>query len=343
MGLIARLIALVVVVLLLAGGAGAAYFYQQISPAGAAEREMVYLVRKGETLANISEQLAAKKILRNPDAFRLLARIKGRQSQLQTGYFRFNAEMSADQILTRLVTGQSEKIPYTIPEGYRIDQAAKNLDKYQLSAEKYIQLARNPDQAMLADYAFLKETSGAKNLEGYLYPDTYHLAGSERELIYAQLHQFQQVIMPIWRNRPASHKLSLDDTIKLASIVELEGLVNRELPIIAGVFLERMRIGMRLESDPTTEYALGWHQGAKGLSLQDIKIDSPYNTYRYHGLPPTPIGNPNVDAIRAVLYPEKTPYLYFVAKGDGTHAFSKTYNEHLNAIRRIYFSPKAKK
>lgn len=335
MRLILRLLALVVVLVLLAGGAGVAYYFQQLRPPGGSG-EMVYLVRKGDTLYNISRQLGAKNILLNPDAFRLMARLKGQQDELKTGFYRLSAEMTASQILDKLVTGKSEKIPYTIPEGYRIDQAAKKLDDYQLSSKKYIDLARSPDTQLLDDFSFLKETSGAKSLEGYLYPDTYHLEGSERELIYAQLNQFERAVLPMWESRPASHKLSFDKTIKLASIVELEGLLNRELPIIAGVFLKRMEIGMKLESDPTTEYALGWHQGAKGLSLQDIKIDSPYNTYRYPGLPPTPIGNPSAEAIKAVLYPNRTEYLYFVAKGDGTHAFSKTYSEHLSAIRRIY-------
>lgn len=335
MRLILRLVALVVVLGVLAGGAGVAYYFQQLRPPGG-KSEMVYLVRKGDTLYNISRELGAKQILKNPQAFRVMARLKGQQDELKTGFFRFDADMTASQILDKLVTGKSEKIRYTVPEGYRIDQAAKDLDKFQLSSAKYMELARKPDAQVISDFPYLKDTSGVNSLEGYLYPDTYFLEGSERELIYAQLAHFEKTVMPIWEGRPASHKLSFDKTIKLASIVELEGLVNRELPIIAGVFLKRMEIGMKLESDPTTEYALGWHQGAKGLSLEDIKIDSPYNTYRYPGLPPTPIGNPSADAIKAVIYPERTEYLYFVAKGDGTHAFSKTYNEHLNAIRRIY-------
>ena len=170
-----------------------------------------------------------------------------------------------------------------------------------------------------------------------MYPDTYFLQGVEKDLIEAQLKRFQEVVLPIWEKRPPSHPLDLHQTITLASVVELQGLLDRELPIIAGVFLKRLSIGMKLESDPTTEYALGWHQGAKGLSLKDIRIDSPYNTYRYGGLPPGPIGNPGIAAIKAVLYPEKTAYLYFVARGDGSHVFSKSYSEHLSAVRRIYF------
>lgn len=335
-----RLAALIAGAAFLAACVGFFFVYSMLSPVGA-NLEVLYLIHPGDSLYQVSEHLADKKILKDARAFRAWAKFKGWQDQIQTGYFRLDGKMSAPEILERLVKGHSEKIPYTIPEGYRIDQAAQKLKDYELSPARYIELARKPDAELLADYPFLKETSGSKSLEGYLYPDTYYLAGSERALISSQLHQFKTLVLPVWQNRPASHKLNLDQTIKLASIVELEGLVNRELPIIAGVFLKRMQIGMKLESDPTTEYALGWHQGAKGLSLKDIAIDSPYNTYRYPGLPPTPIGNPNIDAIKAVLYPAKTDYLYFVAKGDGTHAFSKTYNEHLAAIRRIWAARKA--
>ena len=340
MGLILRLAAVLIGLGLLAACAAGGYFYYQLMPSGNPD-EVLYLIHKGDSLSGIARDLKAKQLLRNPDAFKLLARLKGWQDQIQTGYFHLDGSMSAEAILVKLIKGHSEKIPYTVPEGYRIDQAAKNLGQYQLSPNTYIKIARQPDAELLRTFPFLEQTSGKTSLEGYLYPDTYYLSGSERGLIEAQLDQFQKAVMPMWQNRPPSHKLTLDQTVKLASIVELEGLVNRELPIIAGVFLKRMQIGMKLESDPTTEYALGWHQGAKGLSLKDIAINSPYNTYRYPGLPPTPIGNPSLDAVKAVIYPVKTDFLYFVAKGDGTHAFSKTYSDHLNAIRRIWAAKKA--
>lgn len=340
MGVIARLGALVVGLAVVAGCAGAGYFYTQLAPAGN-PGEVLYLIRKGDTLYSVARDLRQKQLLRNPDAFKLWARIKGWQDQIQTGYFHLDGSMSATEILEKLIKGHSEKIPYTIPEGYRIDQAAQNLANYQLKPATYEQLARQPDSQLLSEFPFLRETSGKTSLEGYLYPDTYYLSGSERGLIESQLDTFQKKVMPVWDTRPASHPLNLDQTIKLASVVELEAMANRELPIVAQVFRKRLKIGMKLESDPTAEYALGWHQGAKGLSLKDIAIDSPYNTYRYPGLPPTPIGNPSLDAIKAVIYPASTDYLYFVAKGDGTHAFSKTYQEHLNAIRRIWAAKKA--
>lgn len=340
MGVIARLAGAVVGLGILAAAGAAGYFFYQLGPAGN-PGEVLYLIHKGDTLYSVARDLNEKHLLKNADAFKLWARIKGWQDQIQTGYFHLDGSMTAQAILEKLIKGHSEKIPYTIPEGYRIDQAAKNLGNYQLSPDTYINLARQPDAETLSEFPFLKGTSGKTSLEGYLYPDTYYLSGSERGLIESQLDTFAKKVMPVWQNRPASHPLDLDQTIKLASVVELEAMANRELPIVAQVFRKRLKIGMKLESDPTAEYALGWHQGAKGLTLKDIAIDSPYNTYRYPGLPPTPIGNPSLDAIKAVIYPASTDYLYFVAKGDGTHAFSKTYQEHLNAIRRIWAAKKA--
>lgn len=320
------------VVSLLAGGA---YFYFQLAPP-LESKSAVYLIRPGTSLGKVVADLEQKGVIRNAQAARLYARLRQWHNQLKTGYYRFDKEQSATAVLKKIALGQTTKIPYTIPEGYRIDQAAKNLDQYNLSSARYVELATQPQAEWFNQFSFLKGTSAEQRLEGYLFPDTYYLSGSEEELIQAQLHRFEQVVLPLWNQRPANHPLDLNDTIKLASVVELEGLLDSELPIIAGVFLHRLRIGMPLQSDPTTEYALGWHQGAKGLSLEDIKIDSPYNTYRYKGLMPTPIGNPGKAAVQAVLYPKETPYLYFVARGDGSHAFSATYAEHLAAIRRIH-------
>ncbi len=310
------------------------FFTQELTPVKTSEKSVLYRIQTGATFSQVTQDLAEKKLIRNPDAFKLYVKLKGLQSKIQSGYYRLSPHMSAADIVKKLTQGLTEKIPYTIPEGYRINQASRRLNEYLLSPERYIEIAQKPDADLFQKYPFLKS---GKSLEGFLYPDTYFLQGVEKDLIEAQLKRFQEVVLPIWENRPPTHKLDLHQTITLASVVELEGLLDRELPVIAGVFLKRLSIGMKLESDPTTEYALGWHQGPKGLSLKDIRVDSPYNTYRYGGLPPGPIGNPGVAAIKAVLYPEKTAYLYFVARGDGSHAFSKSYSEHLSAIRRIYF------
>lgn len=330
-----RALALLIGLGVMALFAGAAYFYFQLAPP-VDSKAAVYLIRPGTGLGQVVADLEAQGVIRNAQAARVYARLRQWHNQLKTGYYRFDKEQSASAVLKKIALGQTTQIPYTIPEGYRVEQAAKSLDQYNLSSQRYVSLAKQPETSLFQRFPFLKGTSAEQNLEGYLFPDTYHLGGSEEELIEAQLQRFAQVVLPLWEQRPASHPLSLNDTIKLASVVELEGLLDRELPIIAGVFLHRLRIGMPLQSDPTTEYALGWHQDEKGLSLEDIKIDSPYNTYRYKGLMPTPIGNPGKAAIQAVLYPRETPYLYFVARGDGSHAFSATYPEHLAAIRQIH-------
>lgn len=312
------------------------YFFFKLSPLDINGKEILYRLRPGTSFSELAYELHQKRLIRDEYAFKLYARLRGWQNKVQTGYYRLSSDMSASYILKKLVLGHTEKIPYTIPEGYRASQASKGLSKYQLSPERYLQWVKNPDPKLSNTFPFLTPNILKKGLEGFLFPDTYYLSGSEKDLIYAQLKRFQEIVIPLWNKRPADHTLNLFETVTLASIVELEGLLDRELPIIAGIFLKRLSIGMKLESDPTTEFALGWHQGSKGLSLKDIQIDSPYNTYRYPGLPPGPIGNPGLAAIKAVIYPKKTPFLYFVARGDGSHAFSKTYEEHLSAIRRIY-------
>lgn len=312
------------------------YLFSGLRPVDINGKEILYRLRPGTSLSALTHDLYQKQLIRDEQLFKLYARLRGWQNKIQTGYYRLSPRMSASELLTKLVLGHTEKISYTIPEGYRSTQASQGLSKYQLSSARYLALVRNPDSELLSHFPFLTPNLLKKGLEGFLFPDTYFLSGTEKDLVYAQLKRFQEVIMPLWNKRPAGHTLNLFETVTLASIVELEGLLDRELPVIAGVFLKRLSIGMKLESDPTTEFALGWHQGPKGLSLKDIQIDSPYNTYRYPGLPPGPIGNPGLAAIKAVLYPKKTSYLYFVARGDGSHAFSKSYQEHLAAIRRIY-------
>ncbi|MGE5707225.1 MAG: endolytic transglycosylase MltG, partial [Bacteroidota bacterium] len=172
-------------------------------------------------------------------------------------------------------------------------------------------------------------------LEGYLFPDTYYLArgSNDLRLIEVMLKRFSQVALPAWKNRATKH-LSFHEVITLASIVEREARIPSERPLIAGVFLNRLKIRMPLGSDPTVEYALGRHQNEKGLSLRDIQVASPYNTYKYAGLPPGPIACPGLASIQAVLHPESTSYLYFVARGDGSHHFSKTLGEQIRAQRR---------
>ena len=189
------------------------------------------------------------------------------------------------------------------------------------------------------EFAWLNALPAGASLEGFLFPDTYVVApapGFEKDLVRMMLTRFDQVVSPVYDDRPDPAGLKLYQAVTLASIVEKEARHAEERPTIAGVFYNRLATHMPFGSDPTVEYALNKHQGAKGLSFKDVAVDSPYNTYKHAGLPPGPIANPGLASVQAVLSPEKTPYLYFVARGDGSHAFTRTYAEHLATQRAIW-------
>ncbi len=220
----------------------------------------------------------------------------------------------------------------TFPEGITVKDMAYILyKKTNTPTISFIDAAKNPE--------FLNKISEfvgthVSSAEGFLYPDTYAFNGNVENLVFRMFDNFKRKTSAInWQAAEKHLGLSKYQIIILASIVEKEAVKEEEAPIIAGVFINRLRRGMKLQSCPTVEYALGIHKPV--LSEKDIQIDSPYNTYRYYGLPPTPIGNPSVDTILATIHYKPTDYLYFVADGKGGHLFAKTYAEHLANIRRV--------
>ncbi len=223
-------------------------------------------------------------------------------------------------------------IMVTFPEGITLKEMANILQKKtQTSTQTFFQSATATSVLQrISDFVGKKVFYP----EGFLYPDTYAYTGSTSKLVSIMLDNFFEKVSGIdWDKAEKKTGLDKYGIITLASIVEKEAVKKKEAPIIAGVFINRLRSGMKLESCPTVEYALGYHKPV--LSYQDIQIDSPYNTYKYYGLPPTPIGNPSIDAINAVINYAHTDYLYFVADGKGGHLFAKTYAEHLANIRRV--------
>ena len=186
------------------------------------------------------------------------------------------------------------------------------------------------------DSAFCRGVGiAAPSLEGYLFPDTYYVPRNirARTMIETMLARFRAVFDDSLAQRTRQIGFTAHEILTLASIIEREARVEEERPIISGVFHRRLKLRRPLEADPTVEYALGMRK--KRLLYKDLEVDSPYNTYRYPGLPPGPICNPGRASILAALYPAETPYLYFVAKGDGTHEFTSSERDHLNAKRRI--------
>ena len=224
----------------------------------------------------------------------------------------------------------------TFPEGVTIKEMAIILNKETgIDTNYFINIAMNGDLLnKISEFVGTKVTSS----EGFLYPDTYAFVGDVRLLVNTMFENFLDKVKNIdWDYAVSRTGLSKYEIIILASIVEKEAIKKEEAPLIAGVFINRLRRGMKLEACPTVEYALGEHKEV--LTYKDLEIDSPYNTYKYSGLPPTPISNPSIDIIKATINYKDTSYLYFVADGKGGHLFAKTYEEHLENIRRVNSGP----
>ncbi len=230
----------------------------------------------------------------------------------------------ADKIWHGLVVQRG----FTIPEGWSLQQMAAYFESIGFFPKQDFLAAAS--QINHNKYPWLP--AQVPNLEGFLYPDTYKLSGDRvtpQAVVEEMLSRFEQVALPLYQQGQNQTKLNLLEWVTLASIVEKEAVVSPERPRIAGVFISRLRRRMLLETDPTVEYGLGIRQTAdQPLTLAQVKTPSSYNTYLNPGLPPTPIASPGLASLKAALYPENTPYLYFVARYDGTHVFSRTLSEH---------------
>jgi UPF0755 protein len=235
--------------------------------------------------------------------------------------------MTLEEIMTQLLSGKADTVRFTIPEGYDIRRVTEKL-----SAEGFIdaEIFQQEITSGVFDYDFLADVpAGPDRLEGFLFPDTYEIfiAANEHDIIDKMLYQFSKVFPEESAARAKELNMSVRELITLASIIEREAQVPADRPVISSVFYNRLNIGMPLQSCATVQYILGEQKPV--LSIADTQIDSPYNTYLIPGLPPGPIASPGADSIKAALYPADTRYIYFVAKGDGSHAFSETYDQFL--------------
>jgi UPF0755 protein len=227
------------------------------------------------------------------------------------------------------------QLSFTIPEGWTLQQMATYFESLgYFKAQDFLNAA---SQIPKDQYPWLPDN--LPHLEGFLYPDTYQLPSdrmSPQQVIQQMLDRFEQVALPLYQQAQNQTQLSLLEWVTLGSIVEKEAVIPAERPRIAGVFTSRLRRGMKLETDPTVEYGLGIRQTMnQPLTFKQVRTPSPYNTYLNPGLPPTPIASPGVASLKATLYPENTDYLYFVARYDGSHIFSKTFAEHEAAVAAI--------
>lgn len=297
-----------------------------VSPVQTGQPDQLFRVEKGLSLSQVAEKLSRKGLIRGKPIFLAWARAMGYSERIKSGEYRLNPRMSPLEVLNKLTKGQVITHSVTIPEGYTVAQIATLLDKEGLvDKEEFISLTRDPE--VLERYGIQ-----GPSLEGYLYPDTYRFAtGLPPSLILdAMISRFKEVIAPM-KGQIEQLNMTLEEVVTLASIVEKETGCARERPIIASVFLNRLEREMRLESDPTVIYGMADFDG--NLKRKDLSNKTPYNTYQISGLPPGPIANPGIDAIRAVVNPADTDYLYFVSRNDGTHYFSESLSEHNRAVQ----------
>ncbi|WP_297137077.1 endolytic transglycosylase MltG [Terrisporobacter sp.] len=297
--------------------------------------DIVIEIPTGSTLGQVADILKENKLIKNETLFKLYVRLSDNASKIKSGKFLFNQTFSNNEIINNLVNGKiyNEGIKITIPEGSTSNEIIDLLVKNKLGEkEVYKELIGNSKE-FAKDFKFLDEEK-ITSLEGFLYPSTYYFEEdeNEREILSDMLSTFASKYNEKLQKKQKELKMSLWEVANLASIVEKEAVLDEDRPLIASVFYNRLDIGMPLQSDATIQYA--FDKRKKSITYDDLKIDSPYNSYRNQGLPPTPIANPGIASIEAVLYPAKSDYLYFVATIDGGNNYSKTYEEHVKNVEQ---------
>lgn len=317
--------------LLVAVAMFAAFWYiydYATSPAMANAETRVFEVPPGTGINLLGRRLKKEGIITHPEQFKYLAMYQARNEKIKAGEYLLSPAMSPIEIINKMMRGDVVLHKLTIPEGYTIQQVAAQVAKAGFMAKA--------DFIRVAASRAMAEKSGiqADTLEGYLFPETYFFpssAGAET-IVKAMVDRFKAVFTDQWKRQAETMGFSVHQIVTLASIVEKEAAVEEERPLIASVFHNRLKKNMRLESDPTVIYGIDHFDG--NLTRLHLNTRTPYNTYRIHGLPKGPIANPGKKALEAVLYPADTPYLYFVAKNDGTHKFSATLHSHNQAVRK---------
>lgn len=309
------------------------YIAAQYAPVDPGDQSLMDIVIPPQSTASqIAGLLKSHDLIHSETAFLSYCKKEGYDNRLKAGHYRLSRSYSLAVIAGYIADGKVVNISFTIPEGYTLAQI-KNLlvDKKICTAEAW-------DQAVKEDYnySFLKEVPAGNDhpLEGFLFPDTYSMSEdcSIEQLIDLMLNNFEQVWNQQFASQAKAQNYGVYDTVILASLIEKEARVANERPIISGVIKNRLEDGMLLQIDATILYALQEHK--KSITYQDLEIESPYNTYKYAGLPPGPIACPGQASLAAALKPARHDYYYYVYKGDGGHYFSRTFAEHLQAQRR---------
>jgi UPF0755 protein len=306
------------------GVMGAAWWLNRATGAKA----QVVLIEPGMTVGEIGLRLYQADLIRSPQLLRVFARLDGAGRKLMAGPHPFHGNMTTWQVLQELGIPREKLVDITIPEGMRMTQVAQILAKrLDLNEKELLRWMADPD--------FCKSLGvPADNLEGYLFPETHKVsaATSEKKILSTLVSHFFAGFDKDFQERAKKIGMSLHEVVILASIVEGEAQLDNERSTIAAVYHNRLKKNMRLQADPTVQYALPGKP--RRLFYKDYQYESPYNTYRHNGLPPGPISSPGKASIEAVLYPANVDYIYFVARGDGSHVFSRTSQEHEEAKQK---------
>lgn len=323
----------------LLGGGGMAWWNGITAPPSndANAKSISIQIKPGSTVQAIGAELEAKGAIKSQLAWKLWTSWQAKQGKgsPQKGSYEVSPNQPLSAVASQIMEGKVVLSGFTIREGWNIKQMGDYFEKQNLfKAADFIAATKE-----IPKDKFPWLPDGLPHLEGFLFPETYKVPSetiTPKGVVDQMLKQFEQVALPEYQKATATNKLSLLQWVSLSSVVEKEAVVPIERPKIAGVFTTRLAKNMRLESDPTVEYGLGIKQTAdRPLTFAEVKRPNPYNTYMNAGIPPGPIASPGIGSLKAVLNPDSTDLLFFVAKYDGTHIFSKTLSEHVAATQAI--------
>ena len=331
------LLALVtLVVLTLAAGAGLIIWKSEEPYKGYDAAEQFVEIPPGASPNTMGRRLAAAGVVRDLATFRYALARSGQARRLQAGEYRFDRPLKASEVIDMLARGAVYLRPVTFREGLTIRQMSAIYEQAGLGRAKDFETAAS-NATLISDV-----DPTARDLEGYLFPNTYSMPrrATAAQLVEQMVAAFRDVLTPELASRAAARGLTLRELVTLASLVEKETGKSDERPVIAAVYSNRLRIGMGMQCDPTVIYALeraGRYTG--NLTREDLRFDSPYNTYRYPGLPPGPIAAPGRASLEAAAAPADVPYIYFVSRNDGSHAFATTLDEHNRNVFEYQVKP----
>ena len=306
------------------------------TPRGGEEKAVTVSIPRGATLDAAIDSLTAAGIIAHPFGFSLYSRLRGLRGGLKSGTYAFPLHDDWSDVVDALQRGRGVLVRWPVPEGLMLWEIAQR-------AQTNLGVPRDSFLAAVRDPELLEELDirgRAETLEGFLYPTTYLVRAhiGARDLVRAMVREFTAHWRPEWGARLDSLRFTRSEIVTLASIVQAEVRYGPDRPFVSAVYHNRLRLGMRLEADPTVIYAYG--RRLHRVWDKNLRVASAYNTYLHPGLPPGPICSPDSASIAAALYPAPYPFLYFVAEADGKHVFSATYADHLAAIRRIKQAPR---